>query len=219
MDHGLWTAKEGDFRTAKQVASKSPRGRTIGGRMGVAGSCTAESWEESEWDRERHGARQGGRQGGTRAPGARRSRRSCHLERSRPREHGAAAPAAAPALKARHIPARGEAPGKAAHQQLSPEGATQKTHQIGVTLSDAVGGASGPSSLVALLQDYAVTGSAVGTTAEPGGLARLEHRRKTPIPSQAPAYKQLLRRAGQSHPDALLLFPTGLPVREKTRQR
>jgi hypothetical protein len=35
--------------------------------------------------------------------------------------------------------------------------------------------ASGPSSLVALLQDYAVTGSAVGTTAPPGGLARLEH--------------------------------------------
>jgi hypothetical protein len=25
--------------------------------MGVAESCTAESWEESEWDRERHGAR------------------------------------------------------------------------------------------------------------------------------------------------------------------
>jgi hypothetical protein len=42
-----------------------------------------------------------------------------------------------------------------------------------VALSDTAGGASGPSSLVALLQDYAVTGFAVGATAPPGGLARL----------------------------------------------
>jgi hypothetical protein len=35
--------------------------------MGVAGSCTAGLWEESEWDRDRHGARQGVRQGGARA--------------------------------------------------------------------------------------------------------------------------------------------------------
>jgi hypothetical protein len=153
-------------------------GRTIGCRMGVAESCTAESWEESEWDREQHGAypplerprpRGPGRRAIAAAPnryrdlpagrhgravhggsapesrcGARRPRRSCHLERPRPREHGAAVSAAAPALKARHIPARGEAPGRAAHHQLSPEVATQRRPDGHVTRSDTAGGATKP---------------------------------------------------------------------------
>jgi hypothetical protein len=57
-----WDACPGtrNFGAGRRVASKSPRDRTIGCRMGVAGSCTAGLWEESEWDRERHGARQGG---------------------------------------------------------------------------------------------------------------------------------------------------------------
>jgi hypothetical protein len=54
----------------------------------------------------------------------------------------------------------------------APSGLTPDGH---VPLSDTAGGASGPSSLVALLQDYAVTGSAVDTTASPTGLARLKH--------------------------------------------
>jgi hypothetical protein len=40
-----------------------------------------------------------------------------------------AAQTAVPALKARHIPARGEAPGTAAHHKLSPERATQRTYE------------------------------------------------------------------------------------------
>jgi hypothetical protein len=80
----------------------SPADRTIGGRMGVAESCTAEPctaepctaepctaepWEESERDRERHGARHGARQGGARVLRSAGIRGNSALERSQLARH------------------------------------------------------------------------------------------------------------------------------------